>query len=186
MNAILTCRTLLRRISVVHQITINIMLQDEPGGIEPVIKDLTTHDVSPNAPAILPTFMPQPVMTQHLRVKIVRFEARVMDMTLGAFEEEKAMVVDKLLPTVKSAECVEVAAGGIVDQLRWEEVEMSCVKLERLREIGDTDTEVAKFVNGCWGFFEALEGVRWTGLLFRLCVCQQLCMNLSKRRTALT
>ena len=56
-------------------------------------------------------------MTQHLRIKVMRLETRMMNMTFGAFEEEKAVVVDEFLPTIEPAEGVKLAASGIVDQL---------------------------------------------------------------------
>lgn len=117
MDAILTGRALLRLSSVIHQVTVDIMLEDESRGVKPIIEDLTSHNVPPDTPAVLPALVPQPVMTQHLRVKVVCLETRMMNMTFGTFEEEKAVVVDKLLSAVKSAEGVELAASWIVDQL---------------------------------------------------------------------
>ena len=149
------------------------MLEDEPRGIEPIIEDLTSHNMPPNTPAILPPLVPQPVMTQHLRVKVMRLETRMMNVTFGAFEEEKAVVVHELFSTIKSAEAIELAASGIVDQLRWEEVEASGVELEGLRKVANAHSEMAEFVNRRRGFFEALECVRRTCLLFRLYNNQQ-------------
>jgi hypothetical protein len=170
MNAILTRRTLLCRISIVDQIAINIMLQDKPRRIEPIIEDLTSHDMPSNTPAILPPLVSQPVVPEHLRIEIMRLETRMMDMTLWPLEEEKAVVVDQLLPAVESAKAVEIATGGIMDQLRGEEVEVSGVEIEGFRKIGDTYSEMAEFIDGCWGFLEALECVWRPGFLFRLYV----------------
>lgn len=116
MNPILTRRALLRRVRIVHQIPIDIMLQNEPACIKPVIKDLTPHNMSANTPTILPTLMPEPVMPKHLGVKIVRLKARMVHMALRALEEEKAVVVHELLSAVESTERVKVAACSIVDQ----------------------------------------------------------------------
>jgi len=124
--------------------------------------------------------MPQPVMTQHLRIEVVRFKARMMDMTFGALEEEETMMIDELLAAIQSAEGVEFTAGGIMDQLRGKEVEMRGVEFEGFGEIGDADAEVSELVDRCWGFLEALKCVGWASLLFRLCDCEQ--MFLSKGR----
>lgn len=124
MNPVFTCRALLRRIARIHQIPIHVMLENKPTGIEPIIKDLTTHDMPPDPPTVLPTFMPQPIMPQNLRVEIVRLEARVVDMTFGALEEEEAVVVDELGPAGEAAETVERAARWVVDQFTGKKVEV--------------------------------------------------------------
>lgn len=47
-----------------------------------------------NAPAVLIPLTAEPVVTQHLRVKVMGLERGVMYVRLGAFEEEEAMVID--------------------------------------------------------------------------------------------
>jgi hypothetical protein len=142
MDPILTRGTLLCRIGVVHQVPVNIMLQYESRRIEPVIEDLASHNMSSHAPTVLPPLMPQPVMTKNLRVKVMCLKARMMDMALRAFEEEKAVVVHELLAAVKSAEAIEVASGGIVDQFGREEVEVGGVELEGFGEVGHAYPEM--------------------------------------------
>lgn len=66
----------------------------------PVIKDLTSHDVTSYTPAVLIPLAAQPVMTQHLSVEIMCFKRRVMYVRLGTFKEEKAMVIDQFRTTI--------------------------------------------------------------------------------------
>ena len=168
MNPILTRRALLRRISIIQQIAIHIVLEDKPTGIKPIIKDLTPHNMPPHPPAVLVPLVPQPIMTQNLGVEIMRLKARVVDVALGAFEEEETVVIDELGAAVEAAEGVEVSAGGIVNQLAREEIEARGVEFEGFSEVSDADAEVTEFIYGSWGLFEALECVWWAGLFFRL------------------
>lgn len=46
----------------------------------PVIKDLASHDMPTNTPAILISLLPEPMVAQQLRIKIMRLERRMMDM----------------------------------------------------------------------------------------------------------
>lgn len=62
----------------------------------PVIEDLASHDMSSDSPAILVTFLAQPVMPKGLCVKVIGLVGRMVDVRLGTFEEEEAMVVHKL------------------------------------------------------------------------------------------
>lgn len=116
----------------------------------------------------------------------MRLKARMMNMTLGAFEEEETMVIDKLFPAIKSAKAVELAACGIVNKFGGEEVETSSVELEGLGEIGHADTEMPEFVDGSWCLLEALECVGWPCLFFRLGDCEQSCQYLGHGRKPLT
>lgn len=59
----------------------------------PVIEDLTTHDVSPYAPAVLPSFLPQPVVSQNLNIKIMDLETAVVNMPLWPLEDKKDVVI---------------------------------------------------------------------------------------------
>lgn len=40
----------------------------------PIVKYLTTHDMSTNSPAILIPLLPKPVVSQQLGVKVMRFK----------------------------------------------------------------------------------------------------------------
>ena len=59
----------------------------------PVIKYLTSHNMPTNTPAILIALLPEPMVTQQLRIKIMRLERRMMDVRFGPFEHEEAMVI---------------------------------------------------------------------------------------------
>ena len=99
MNGAWCCLALVCRIRDIHQIPIHIVLQNEPAWIKPVndqqtlaiylfcsilveveranlpiIKDLTTHDVSSYAPAILIPFVTQPIMAEHLSIEVMRLK----------------------------------------------------------------------------------------------------------------
>lgn len=49
--------------------------------------------MSTNAPAILIALLPEPMVTQQLRIEIMRLERRMMDVRFGPFEHEEAMVI---------------------------------------------------------------------------------------------
>lgn len=77
------------------------MLEDEARWIEPVVKNLTAHDMAADTPAIFVALLAQPVVTKRLCVEVMRFVRRMMHMILGAFEEEEAMVINKFCTPVK-------------------------------------------------------------------------------------
>ena len=54
--------------------------------ILPVIEDLGAQDVPPDAPDEIVVLLTQPLVSQRLDVKVMDFEARVMDMVLGAWK----------------------------------------------------------------------------------------------------
>lgn len=83
----------------------------------PIVKDLTAHDVPANTPAVLVALLAQPIVTQDLGVKVVRLERRVVDVHLGPFEKEEAVVVNLLRPPVQAEEDCNVLFFLIVGQL---------------------------------------------------------------------
>lgn len=83
----------------------------------PVVKDLAAHDVPPDAPAVPVALVAQPVVTQHLGIEVVSLKGRVVDVHLGALEEEEAVVVDQLVAAVQSEENGLVDALVVVDEL---------------------------------------------------------------------
>lgn len=70
----------------------------------PVVKDLTPNHVSSHTPAVCVSLMPQPIVPQHLSIEVVRLERRVVYVRLWSFEEEEAVVVDKLPASVEAKE----------------------------------------------------------------------------------
>jgi hypothetical protein len=126
---------------IIHQVPIYVMFDDEtrgikPGtqnyklacymklviatcqkGIIPVIKYLTAHDMTPNSPAIFIPFLTEIIVTQHLRVKVVCFEGRVVHMRLGAFKEEETVVINQLGATVKMKKDGDVPSTFVVEEL---------------------------------------------------------------------
>lgn len=117
MQIIRTRLALLRRLAIIQQVPVNIVLHDEAGRVEPVVEDLAAHDVPAHAPAVLVALVAQPVVPQHLGVEVVRLEGRVVDVELGALEEEEGVVVDALRAAVDAEEGGDVAALGVVDEL---------------------------------------------------------------------
>jgi hypothetical protein len=141
MQAIRGCLRTVRRIGIIHQIPIYVMFEDEtrgikPGtqnyklafyiklviaacqkGIIPVIKYLTAHDMTPNSPAIFIPLLAEPIVTQHLRVKVVCLVGRVVHMRLRAFKEEEAVVINQLGATVKMEKGGDVPSTFVVDEL---------------------------------------------------------------------
>lgn len=83
----------------------------------PVIKDLTTHDMTTNSPAVLIPFATKPVVPQNLRVKVVRFVRRVVNVRLGAFEKEETVMVHQLGATVEMEKRCDVSSTLVVNQL---------------------------------------------------------------------
>lgn len=94
----------LRGVLPVEQVTVDVVLEDEAGRVEPVVKDLAAHDVAADAPAVLVALVAQPVVAQDLGVKVVRLKGRVVDVALGALEEEEAVVVDLFVAAVQPEE----------------------------------------------------------------------------------
>jgi hypothetical protein len=73
--------------------------------------------VPPNTPAVFIALVTHPVVAEHLGVEVVRLEGRVMDMGGSrAFEEEEAVVVNKLRSAVESHED-SVVHSVLVDKL---------------------------------------------------------------------
>lgn len=182
----------MRRLVHIQQIPIHIVLQNKPGRIKPVIKDLAAHDVSPNTPAVGVALLAQPVVAEHLGVEVVGFEGGVVDVRLGALEEEKAVVVDEFGAAVETEEdgyvdvvvvvhelsdvsCMsrELKAGGL-DLFAWKahlagvEVEVAAVKLVAFSVVCDAHSKMAEFVHRRRAFCEALRLVGAAVLLVRL------------------
>lgn len=109
----------LRRVLPVEQVAVDVVLEDELGGIEPVVKDLAAHDVAPHAPAVLIALVAQPVVAQDLGVEVVGLEGRVVDVALGALEEEEAVVVDLLVAAVQPEEDGYILVLVVVVELFW-------------------------------------------------------------------
>lgn len=107
----------LRRVGIVEQITIDVVLQHEPAGVKPVVKYLAPHDVPAHAPAVLIPLVPQPVVAQDLGVEVVRLEGRVVHVAPFTLKEEEAVVVDLLVATVEAEEDGYVFAVVVVDEL---------------------------------------------------------------------
>lgn len=68
----------------------------------------------PHPPAICIPLVAQPVMPQHLSVKVVRLKRRVVDVHLGPLKEEEAVMVDTLLATVQPEEDGDIDALIVV------------------------------------------------------------------------
>lgn len=88
------------RVGLVNQVPINVMLDNELGRIEPgslsvnglilpvhglsgfkvlmldepVIENLTAHNMPPDPPAVLVALVPQPMVSQQLCIKVMRLE----------------------------------------------------------------------------------------------------------------
>lgn len=107
----------MRGLSHIEEITIYIVFENKSGWVEPVIENLAAHHVSSNTPTVLITLMTEPVVTEHLSVKVVRFEGRVVDVHLGTFKEEEAVVVHKVVSAVESEKDSLVDTFIVVDKL---------------------------------------------------------------------
>lgn len=70
-----------------------------------------------HAPAVLVAPVPQPVVAEDLGVEVVGLEGGVVDVELGALEEEEGVVVHEVLAAVEAEEGCYVFAGGVVDEL---------------------------------------------------------------------
>ena len=70
-----------------------------------------------DAPAVGVPLMAQPVVAEHLCIKVVRLKRRMVDMHLGALEEEEAVVVDQVVAAVQPEEDGHVDIVVVVDEL---------------------------------------------------------------------
>lgn len=129
----------LRREAVVQQVSIDIMLQYEPTRVIPVIKDLAAHDVPSDAPAVLITLVPQPIVPQDLGVKIVRLKGRVVDVELWALEKKEGVMVDLLVSAVETEEDGYIFAFVVVDELARHSVSMFRGKSRHVGFRGDEE-----------------------------------------------
>lgn len=78
-----------------------------------------------HAPAVLVPLVPQPVVAQHLRVKVVRLERRVVHVELGALEEEEAVVIDVFLAAAEAEEdgdLLVLVVGRVYELRRFQSV----------------------------------------------------------------
>ena len=115
---IMACHTNVSRYFVIHQVAINIVLQDEFRRVKPVVEDLTPHDMSSHTPAYLILFMAQPVMAEYLSVKVVCFEGSVVYVASGPFEEEESVVVDKgIRASINAVKGCDIVARGSMKEL---------------------------------------------------------------------
>lgn len=109
----------LRGVLPVEQVTVDVVLEDKFGGVEPVVEDLAAHDVAAHAPAVLVALVAQPVVAQDLGVEVVSLEGGVVHVALGALEEEEAVVVDLLVAAVQPEEDGYVLVFVVVVELFW-------------------------------------------------------------------
>jgi hypothetical protein len=102
MQVIRGCRIMMSWLGHIQEVTVDVVLQDESGGVEPmakyifisgfgsdtppsslpIIEYLAPHDMPSNSPAVLIALVSQPVMSKHLSVKIMRLKRGVMHMHL--------------------------------------------------------------------------------------------------------
>lgn len=137
----------------------------------PVIEDLAAHDMPAHTPAVLPTLVPQPVVTQHLGVEVMCLEGRVVDVgSSGPFKEEEAVMVHKVFSSVQSEKDGHVHTLLVVYQFAREEIEVCAVEFVALCVVGHAHAEVAKLMDGCRSLFEACKGVLGAVLLLGLVV----------------
>ena len=101
MQVIRCCHGSIYRCLIVHQVTINVMLENESTWIKPIIKDLASHHMPSNTPTVLIFLLHEPSMSKHLYIEIKDLETRMMDMEFWSLEEEKAMVVNPLRTSIK-------------------------------------------------------------------------------------
>lgn len=151
---------------IINQIPINIMLQNEPARIKPIIENLTAHHMSANSPAIFVFLFDQPIMSQHLDIEIEDLETRVVDVELGAFEEEKRVVIHPFRTPIEMHECCDIllCVRGI-DQLGGLEVEGGCVEFEGLLVVRHAEPEMPKLMDWCRSLLESLGLVHWAMLV---------------------
>lgn len=71
----------------------------------------------PDAPAVRVPLVAQPVVPQHLGVKVVRLKRGMVDVHFGALKEEEAVVVDQLVAAVEAEEDGDVDVLVVVDEL---------------------------------------------------------------------
>lgn len=107
----------LRGVLAVEQVAVDVVLEDEAAGVEPIVKYLAAHNVAADAPAVLVALVAQPVVAQDLGVKVVRLERGVVHVALGALEEEEAVVVDFFVAAVQPEEDGYVFVGVVVVEL---------------------------------------------------------------------
>ncbi len=113
----------------------------------PIVENLAPQNVPPDPPAILIPLLNQPIMPQHLRVKIENLKRRMMHMGFRPLEEEEAVVVDELGAAVQMHKRHHVDVVGPVEQIRGFEVEVTGPEVEGLGVVGDAHAEVAEFVD---------------------------------------
>jgi hypothetical protein len=101
----------------IQQIAVHVVLHDEARRVKPVVEDLATHDMSSHAPAVFVALLAQPVVTKDLRVKVMGLVRCVVDVELGALEEEKDVMVYQLLSAVQPEEGRVVLTRVVVNQL---------------------------------------------------------------------
>ncbi len=91
---------------IVAEIAVGIVLDDKFGRVKPcnfskivmmkkviallpVIENLTTHYMSSHTPAVLISFLPEPVVAQDLCIKVMSLKRRMMDVRFWSLEEKE-------------------------------------------------------------------------------------------------
>ena len=123
------------------------MLNHIPMHIPPVIENLGTKNMSPNAPNSLIPLFRKPLVTKLLGVYIVDLEGAVVDMRGGIRTHEEGMVVHQILATVDMREdgyCFFGFASFHVEEVCWDDVEVLGVEVEFGLEVLDAEAVVAE------------------------------------------
>lgn len=83
----------------------------------PVVKYLASEDVSTNTPTYLMSLLYEPIMTQCLCIKVMNLKRRMVNMRLGSFIKEEAVVINHFLTAIEVKEGRNISSCLIVYEL---------------------------------------------------------------------
>ena len=132
---------------VVNQIAISVMLYHITCRVPPIVEDLGAQHMSAHPPYGCISFLRQPLMPQHLRVKVMYLKRTMVHMLFPMHGHKKGMMVDEFFTTVNvgedAYEC-PLTTFRVVEEVGGNKVEITGVEIELILKILDCQSVVTQ------------------------------------------
>jgi len=140
--------TITNRSLLIDDVAVDVVLNHVMRSVPPIVEDLRSEDVSPDAPDGLVALLGQPLVTQHLSVVVVYLERAVVYVARLVGAHEEGMVVDVVVAAVDVREDGHVLLRSVrlvdVQEVRRYEVEVFQVEVQLAGKVLYAQTIVAE------------------------------------------
>src|SRR5436305_2230500 len=113
------CWSSSNRIFIINKVAVSIMFDHESVYIIPVIKNLTTKNVTANTPTQFITLLLKPLMSKKLCVEVMNLKGAVMDMDGRLFLAKEGVMINVILTAIEVEKTGDILAIGREQDIRW-------------------------------------------------------------------